>query len=106
MIEKEYFLLIQKIKISSLKKKKTNSCNKFNNNNYNFNFITGSRLDLNRYYSRNKTNISYNSLGKNIFGSQENLNFQKNKNSFSLKDFRKNKKQRKIKRRRKTKRKR
>ena len=79
-------------KSGSKKKKKTNSCNKFNNNNYNFNFITGSRLDLNRYYSRNKTNISYNSLGKNIFGSQENLNFQKNKNSFSLKDFRKNKK--------------
>ena len=78
-------------KSGSKKKKKSNSCNKFNNNNYNFNFITGSRLDLNRYYSRNKTNISYNTIGKNIFGSQENLNFQKNKNSFSLKDFRKNK---------------
>ena len=76
-------------KASSKKKKKSNSCNKFNNNNYNFNFITGSRLDLNKYYSRNKTNISYNTIGKNIFGSQENLNVQKNKNSFSLKDFRK-----------------
>ena len=72
-------------------KKKANSCNKFNNNNYNFNFITGSRLDLNRYYSRNKNNISYNIIGRNIFGSQENLNIQKNKNSFSLKDFRKGK---------------
>ena len=58
------------------KKKKTNSCNKFNNNNYNFNFITGSRLDLNRYYSRNKTNISYNSLGKNILD----VNYNPNKN--------------------------
>ena len=75
-------------KSGSKKKKKSNSCNKFNNNNYNFNFITGSRLDLNRYYSRNKTNISYNTIGKNVFGSQENLNLKKNKNSFSLKDFR------------------
>ena len=76
-------------KSGSKKKKKSNSCNKFNNNNYNFNFISGSRLDLNRYFSRNKTNISYNTICKNVFGSQENLNFQKNKNSFSLKDFRK-----------------
>lgn len=75
-------------KSGSKKKKKSNSCNKFNNNNYNFNFITGSRLDLNRYYSRNKTNISYNTIGKNVFRSQENLNLKKNKNSFSLKDFR------------------
>lgn len=78
-------------KKSSKKKKKANSCNKFNNNNYNFNFITGSRLDLNKYYSRNKNNISYNTISKNIYGSQENLNVQKNKNSFSLKDFRKGK---------------
>ena len=82
-------------KSCSKKKKKSNSCNKFNNNNYNFNFITGSRLDLNRYYSRNKTNISYNTIGKNIFGSQENLNCQKNKNSVSLKDFRKKTKSKK-----------
>ena len=79
-------------KTGSKRKKKSNSGNKFNNNNYHFNFITGSRLDLNKYYSRNKNNISYNTIGKNIFGSQENLNVQKNKNSFSLKDFRKMKK--------------
>ena len=68
---------------SASKKKKSNSHNKYNNN-YNFNFITGSRLDLNKYYTRNKTNISYNTISKNIFGSQENLNYQKNKNRFSL----------------------
>jgi len=65
-----------------------NKNNIFPINNNNYNFITGSRLDLNRYYSRNKTNISYNTIGKNVFRSQENLNLKKNKNSFSLKDFR------------------
>ena len=62
-------------KSGSKKKKKSNSCNKFNNNNYNFNFISGSRLDLNRYFSRNKTNISYNTICKNVFGSQEKIVF-------------------------------
>ena len=56
-----------------------------NNNNYNLNFINGSRLDWNRYYSRNKNNIFYNIIGKNIFVSQENLVFlcRKEKNGLN-----------------------
>ena len=69
------------------KKKRTNSYNKFNNNNYNFNFIAG--LDLNHYNTHNKKNISYNALGKALYDSQDNFKFPKNKNSFSLNDFRK-----------------
>lgn len=70
-------------------KKKVNSCNKLNNNNYNF--ITGSRLDLNKYYIKNKNNVSCNNIVKTIFDSQEDINYSKNKNSYSLKDFHKNK---------------
>ena len=69
------------------KKKRTNSYNKFNNNNYNFNFLAG--LDLNHYNTHNKKNISYNALGKALYDSQDNFKFPKNKNSFSLNDFRK-----------------
>ena len=71
------------------KKKKSNSCNKYNSNNYNYNFIVGSRLDLNHYHSHNKSNISYNTIGKALYDSQENFKFHKNKNSFSVNDFRK-----------------
>jgi len=74
-------------KNGSKKKKKSNSYNKFNNNNYNFNIIGDSRLDFNNYHSQNKANISYNTQSKALYDSQENLNCQKNKNSFSLKDF-------------------
>ena len=71
----------------SKKKKKTHSYNKFNNNNYNFNFIAG--LDLNHYNTLNKKNVSYNGLGKTLYDSQDNIKLHKNKNSFSLNDFRK-----------------
>ena len=71
------------------KKKNSNSYNKFNNNNYNFNIIGDNHLDFNHYHSHNKTNKSYNTQSKALYDSQENLNCQKNKNSFSLKDFRK-----------------
>ena len=74
-------------KNSSKKNKRTNSYNKFNNNNYNFNFIAG--LELKNYNTHNKKNISYNSLGKALYDSQDNFKFPKNKNSFSLNDFRK-----------------
>ena len=74
-------------KNGSKKKKRTNSYNKFNNNNYNFNFIAG--LDLNHYYTNNKKNISYNAIGKALYDSQDNFKYSKNKNSFSLNDFRK-----------------
>ena len=73
----------------SKKKKKSNSYNKFNNNNYNFNIIGNNHLDFNNYHSQNKTNKSYNTQSRALYDSQENLNCQKNKNSFSLKDFRK-----------------
>ena len=76
-------------KNGSKKKKKSNSYNKFNNNNFNFNIIGGGHLDFNHYHSQNKTNISYNNQNKALYDSQENLNCKKNKNSFSLKDFRK-----------------
>ncbi len=77
-------------KNGSKKKKKTNSYHKFNsNNNCNINFIAGGRLDLNHYHSQNKTNISYNVMGKALYDSQENFNCHKNKNSFSMNDFRK-----------------
>ena len=76
-------------KNGSKKKKKVNSCNKFNNNNYNFNFLAGSRLDLKHYHSHNKVNATYNTIGKALYDSQDNFNYHKNKNSFSLKDFRK-----------------
>ena len=76
-------------KNGSKKKNKVKSCNKFNNNNYNFNFISGNKLDLNHYHSQNKINISYNTLGKALYESQDNINYHKNKNSFSLNDFRK-----------------
>ena len=71
------------------KKKKSNSCNKYNKNNYNYNFIVGSQLDLNHYYSHNKVNISYNTIGKTLYDSQDNFKLHKNKNSFSVNDFRK-----------------
>ena len=74
-------------KNGSKKKKKTYSYNKFNNNNYNFNFIAG--LDLNHYNIHSKKNKSYNGLGKALYDSQDNIKFHKNKNSFSLNDFRK-----------------
>ena len=74
-------------KNGSKKKKRNNSYNKFNNNNYNFNFIAG--LDLNHYNTHNKANISYNTVGKTLYDSQENFKIHKNKNSFSLNDFRK-----------------
>ena len=74
-------------KNGSKKKERTSSYNKFNNNNYNFNFIAG--LDLNHYNTHNKKNISYNGLGKALYDSQDNIKFHKNKNSFSLNDFRK-----------------
>ena len=78
------------INTNNLKKKKnSNSYNKFNNNNYNFNIIGDNHLDFNHYHSHNKTNISYKNQSKALYDSQENLNCQKNKNSFSLKDFRK-----------------
>jgi len=76
-------------KNGSKKKNKVKSCNKFNNNNYNFNFISGNKLDLNHYHSQNKINISYNTMGKALYESQDNINYHKNKNSFSLNDFRK-----------------
>ena len=76
-------------KNGSKKKNKVKSCNKFNNNNYNFNFISGNKLDLNHYQSQNKINITYNTVGKALYESQDNINYHKNKNSFSLNDFRK-----------------
>ena len=49
-------------------------------------------MDLNHYHSNEKTNITYNVASNILYESQDNFNSHKNKNSFSLKDFRKIKK--------------